>query len=409
MDAIELLRELGALTLAGSIAVLLVVLVSGPLRRRCGAGAAYALWWCVPLAMLAVLLPARTVEVPVAVMPMLPSLAATPVAGLAELPAAAAAQAGIGWAGWALVAWALVATGVLLAGLRVQRRFEASLGTLRRREDGLYESDAIEGLPAVVGWRPRIVLAADFASRYSPREQALVLAHERTHLARGDLWINALAGLLCAIQWFNPLAWWALRRFRVAQELACDAAVLAAVPGQRRSYGEALLKTSVISSPAPLACRWPGTHPLKERLKMLEAGLPSRTRRSIGRVAVAGFVLACSAGAWAMQAPQEVEAVQAPQVQPERANVTEGVHAAPDRDGYVSASVNWEGDRILRELARATGRTLEIDEGVTGWVAITLQLESVPETHVAMIVEDSTPGVRIEMDDDVIRVFQAAE
>lgn len=407
MDAIGLLRELGALALAGSVAVLLVVLASGPLRRRCGAGAAYALWWCVPLVMLAVLLPARTVRVPVASTPMLPSSEAAPVAALAEL--SATAQAGIGWAGWLLAAWAVVAAGVLLAGLHVQRRFEASLGTLRRRDDGVYESDAVEGLPAVVGWRPRIVLPADFTSRYSPREQALVLAHERVHLARGDLRINAVAGLLCATQWFNPLAWWALRRFRVAQELACDAAVLAAAPGQRRSYGEALLKTSVISPSVPLACRWPGTHPLKERLKMLEAGLPSRTRRSAGRVAVAGFVLACSAGAWAMQAPREVEAVQAHEVRPERANVEEGVHLAQGRDDHVSASVNWEGDRILAELARATDRTLEIEAGVTGWRAVVLQLESVPATHVAMIVQDSMPGVRVEIDDSAIRVFQAAQ
>lgn len=404
MEATEFLRALAGSCLAGSAAALAVILASRPLRRRCGAGAAYALWWCVPLAMLAVLLPARTVEVRLTVFARLPA-AATPAA--AEIPAAAAAQAGAGWAWWALAAWAVVATGVLLAGLAAQRRFEASLGALRRRGDGLYESDAIEGLPAVVGWRPRIVLPVDFATRYSPREQQLVLAHERVHLARGDLWVNALAGLLCALQWFNPLAWWALRRFRVAQELACDAAVLAQAPGQRRSYGEALLKTNAISMPAPLACRWPGTHPLKERLKMLESKIPGRARRVSGQVLAAGFVLACSTVAWAMQAPREIQAAQTHDVQPERANVEEGVHPVAGGADRVSVSVNWPGDRVLGELARVTGRTLDIDEGVAGWTPVTLQLVSVPASTVAGIVQDTNPGVRISMDERAIRVSSA--
>src|SRR3569623_1829398 len=43
------------------------------------------------------------------------------------------------------------------------------------------------GGPAVVGvLRPRVVTPADFLSRYTPREQSVVLAHEQTHIARQD-------------------------------------------------------------------------------------------------------------------------------------------------------------------------------------------------------------------------------
>ena len=39
----------------------------------------------------------------------------------------------------------------------------------------------------------------------------------------GDLWANAAALLLLAVQWFNPFAWRAIRAFRFDQEAACDA------------------------------------------------------------------------------------------------------------------------------------------------------------------------------------------
>jgi len=48
--------------------------------------------------------------------------------------------------------------------------------------------------PAVVGvLRPRIVTPSDFETRFSEDERALILAHERTHLRRGDHIANAVA------------------------------------------------------------------------------------------------------------------------------------------------------------------------------------------------------------------------
>mgnify|MGYP000087070976 CR=1 FL=1 len=46
--------------------------------------------------------------------------------------------------------------------------------------------------PAVVGvLKPRIVTPDDFTGLYTPREQLVVLAHERTHIARHDARANA--------------------------------------------------------------------------------------------------------------------------------------------------------------------------------------------------------------------------
>ena len=49
-------------TIASTLAILLVAALRVPLRRHLGAAAAHALWSCVPLACVAILLPARQAE-----------------------------------------------------------------------------------------------------------------------------------------------------------------------------------------------------------------------------------------------------------------------------------------------------------------------------------------------------------
>src|SRR3546814_498383 len=117
-----------------------------------------------------------------------------------------------------------------LSQAAVQRRFHRSLGALRVDGNGLLRAGSSTGLPAVVGLRARIVLPADFDVRYSADERALILAHERTHRARGDVAGNALMAALRCVYWFNPLLWIAADRFRRDQELACDATVVARHP-----------------------------------------------------------------------------------------------------------------------------------------------------------------------------------
>ena len=60
MDATDLLSKLWLATWTSSAAMLAVCLLRGPVRRHFGAGAAYGLWWLVPAALLANLLPGRT-------------------------------------------------------------------------------------------------------------------------------------------------------------------------------------------------------------------------------------------------------------------------------------------------------------------------------------------------------------
>lgn len=293
--ASELYAWLAEATLATSVAIVLVLGLRLPLRAVFGASAAYAAWGVVPVALLATLVPA-------AVSPVAMPAMVRFTAGPAALPSAGVAP-GVEIESWLVLAWIL---GLAVAGLvlvRQQRRFLHGLGSVRRRVDGLFQSDAVAGLPAVVGWRSRIVLPRDFEQRYDPQQQQLVLCHETVHRQRGDLPASALVAVLRCVFWFNPLVHAAASRFRHDQELACDAAVLRRFPQSRRAYGDALLKTQLADSPLPVGCHWFGSHPLKERIAMLKRPLPGKPRWFAGLAFVALLSLAAGWTAWAAQPP----------------------------------------------------------------------------------------------------------
>src|SRR5690606_7585333 len=131
------------------------------------ASAAYALWLCVPVVVLAVLLP-RGMDAPLA----LPAAwQVAPVGAVAALQPRAQWH----WHQWLLPLWAAgVLVAMALQGWR-QQRFQRGLGVVQRGDDGLYRStSATAGLPAVIGLvRPRILLPADFDWRYTAQEKVL--------------------------------------------------------------------------------------------------------------------------------------------------------------------------------------------------------------------------------------------
>lgn len=282
-------------TFAGSAAILAVLLLRRPVRAAFGARAAYAMWLLVPVALLATLVPAATTP---GVVPVMLEM----TAGAAALHSTPIAPA-IPVDAWLIVAWALGLAIACLVLARQQRRFLQGLGSVQRRADGLFQSDAVAGLPAVVGWRSRIVLPRDFEQRYDAQEQQLVLCHENVHRQRGDLPASAFVAALRCVFWFNPLIHLAASRFRHDQELACDAAVLGRYPQSRRAYGDALLKTQLADSPLPVGCHWFGSHPLKERIAMLKRPLPGKSRWFAGLAFVAVLSLAAGWTAWAAQPP----------------------------------------------------------------------------------------------------------
>jgi TonB family protein len=145
------------------------------------------------------------------------------------------------------------------------------------------------------------VLPADFEARYPADQASLVVAHERAHVRRGDVRANLLMAALRCLHWFNPLLHAAAARFRLDQELACDATVLARHPHARRAYADAMLNTQLAVPGLPVGCHWQSSRSLKERILMLKRPLPGRARRIAGQAMLAVALAAGSYGAWALQ------------------------------------------------------------------------------------------------------------
>jgi beta-lactamase regulating signal transducer with metallopeptidase domain len=294
------LHSLILATAASSMAIVLVGVLRKPLRYAVGARAAYWQWLLVPASVLAALLPApvHSVRTMAASLPGPVSVALSRV--MVSVSAAGAANDhAIG-----LVLWFLGAAVMLMWFVHRQAVFIRSLGILTEDPAGIYRSSAIVA-PLLVGvWRARIIVPADFESRYSPEERALVLAHERAHLVRRDAAINLFATVGLCLAWFNPLMYWAMGRLRFDQELACDALVVAGSKTGRRLYADTLLKTQLANDAAwrmPVGCHWQSTHPLKERVAMLKYPSPGIARRLGGIGFAVALTILGSYAAWAAQ------------------------------------------------------------------------------------------------------------
>ncbi|HEV3022374.1 MAG TPA: M56 family metallopeptidase, partial [Pirellulales bacterium] len=93
---------------------------------------------------------------------------------------------------------------------------------LRRR----IELRLTTGTGPLLCWTPRgyrVLVPERLWNELDATQRRMVLRHELAHCLRGDLWKSSLVRLLALPHWFNPFAWWAVRRFDEAAEWVCDA------------------------------------------------------------------------------------------------------------------------------------------------------------------------------------------
>ena len=290
----EILALLYAATLVSTLAIGSILLLRHPLRRSFGASPAYLSWLTVPVALLALVLPGPRTTL--SAFPLSRILTESVAGTIVRATTATSAAASVIFVLWA--AGALIAASLLM--LR-QRRFVRSLGRLTRRHGVAYAAPA--GVtPVVVGClRPVIVLPQDFELRYTREEQALILAHERTHVRRGDLIALAVWSLIRCLLWFNPLAHLATHALRFDQELACDASTLKASGRSRKAYASALLKTLVAESAAPLSSAWHARQPFRQRLLSLCAPQPTLANHCLGLAMIGALVCTAAWGSAVLQ------------------------------------------------------------------------------------------------------------
>lgn len=276
-----------------SVAVLVVIGLRLACRRWLGAGAAYASWLLLPTLLLAHSLPSPLPAVPAA-QPVL-SFTQQQVQRLTDAVPTQSPLTSSPMPAILSLLWLAGSLGLLGAATWQQWR-------LSRRASHSSDEHAPLRLPAgcspaLLGlWRPRLALPRDFEQRFNAAEQGLILAHEAVHAQRHDNAWNLLALLLLALQWCNPLAWWAWARLRADQELACDAAVLGPLPSTELAvYAQALLKAEQADAMPSLSGAWMRRHPAIERMRWLQRHRHDQSRRAASRVALF-FSLALGTG-----------------------------------------------------------------------------------------------------------------
>ncbi|MDQ1092182.1 TonB family protein [Xanthomonas sacchari] len=365
-----IVRDLGSTTLVVSVAIVAVLVVRVPMRRAFGASIAYALWAAVPLALLVALLPSGwRPSLPAGLVWDMPAV----LVGVprTQISADGGAPANGHATLWLLTVWLAGALASAAVLWRQQRRYRRSLGRLRPGAEGVLVAEhALHG-PLVLGaWRPQVVVPTDFAAHYPTPQAQLVLAHERMHIARGDTRSNLLLAALRCVYWFNPLLHWAATRFRLDQELACDAAVLARHPNARRHYAEAMLQTQLDALALPVGCHWQAGSVLRQRIALLRRPAVRGWRRRLGIAVVTLAALSGSAGVLALPTAAPVGGMARALVASERDSAPA---PAPQR-GAATARATRPAKMIV--MTPPTYPEAAVRAGISGKVMLLVELDA---------------------------------
>ena len=124
-------------------------------------------------------------------------------------------------------------------------------------------------------WRPVIVLPHRFRQSFTPEQQQVALAHELAHVVNCDSAWRTLGNIFCALLWWHPCVWLAMRELDRASELAADESSLLVADGPAQ-LAECLL----------LCAKSPANRALAAWLGMdgggFRSGLGKRVERLLG-------------------------------------------------------------------------------------------------------------------------------
>lgn len=241
--------------------------------------------------------------------------------------------------------------------------------------DNIYISPNIP-TPFVYGTiRPKIYIPEGI----SEANTEYILAHERTHIRRGDHIVKLVAMAALCLHWFNPLVWASYKLMTKDMELSCDERAVARFDRDvRKDYANALLNISArqnhISLGGILAF---GESNIRSRIKgVLAAKKPTVivTAVSVIAVAAAAVCLLTNAKSSAEDAPREMRTqhIVFPFHEMDKtvynAEIFDGSpfavnfslpvgwrYAVPEEDGEVYCANLWSPMNILDENANVMG------------------------------------------------------
>jgi beta-lactamase regulating signal transducer with metallopeptidase domain len=165
-------------------------------------------------------------------------------------------------------------------------------------------------LPMTTGLlTPSVVLPLG-AEDWSDGQLRSVLRHEMAHVKRRDCWMLLVAQIACAVQWMNPMSWFALKRMVVEREQACDDWVVSSGISVK-AYAASLLELGSQIKRGPLSPAVVGmasSGGLEARIRrVLSIRKPSPMTTWQGMTAVVLGVLAVSVALAALDRSQEEE------------------------------------------------------------------------------------------------------
>ena len=216
---------------------------------------------------------------------------------------------------WAAVEWARVAFWIylivaalllarLVAGMILARRLvtnakrisDPEVAERMRRTAGEYGVQQIPSalasdrvaVPLTCGTIHPAILFPSNWERWSDEKLEAVIAHEMSHVARGDAFTQSLALVHRALFWFSPLAWWLDRQLANLAEQASDEAALSR-GADRNAYARALLDFFQAVQMRPGRVRWQGvamaqagqTEQRLERILAWKGAVPMGAKKSV--------------------------------------------------------------------------------------------------------------------------------
>ncbi|HEY2510061.1 MAG TPA: M56 family metallopeptidase [Polyangiaceae bacterium] len=216
--------------------------------------------------------------------------------------------------------------------------------------------------PAVTGLFAPVVLVPKESEGWSEERKFAVLAHELAHVRQRDCAAQVVAQVVCALHWFDPLAWRVAQRLRVERELAADDAVIAAGACASR-YAEDLLAIAGVPRRLVGALGMADGSPLVERVAAILALRRARSPLSRGRAAllaggVAAASLAIACGAPTSSGDPGAARASSPVANPPSTSETRApaTTAASLRMGMMEAHGRLEPEVIQRIIRQNFGR-----------------------------------------------------
>ena len=185
--------------------------------------------------------------------------------------------------------WCIVAVSLLCASLISYAHLRRQVKNARKVRGG-WECEGLETAFVLGFLKPKIYIPAGINE--NTRQQ--ILAHERTHLDKGDHWIKLIGFLALVLHWFNPLVWVSYILLCKDIEMACDQRVVQFMdPPERKAYSAALLDCSthkVHYAACPVAF---GEVSVKYRIKSVLSYKKPAFWMSLSGVLAIAFVAVC--------------------------------------------------------------------------------------------------------------------